>query len=190
MRARLAAALGAIPAILAACATIAPGPAASPHLALANPGFEQAPFSESCARGWNCSMHADPNSFRFFLDASQPASGLRSLCIEPVKHEPWGEATQAIVDPALAGKRLRFSVAVRTEGVATGRGAGPIIVAHGGTGQVLAVRERLVKGSRGWERLAVELDVPPSGVHDVEVGVMLDGTGRACLDDAVLEAIR
>lgn len=172
---------------LAACNAMGPAPGTT-DVALANPGFEDGPAQPSCARGWYCSMHADPTSFRFTLDESGGAGGKRSLCIEPVKREPWGMATQALLDPQLRGKRIRFSLAVRTEGVA-GRGAGPIIVAHGGSGQRLAHVERWVGGTQGWQRLSVEMDVP-ADARDVQMGGELDGRGRACIDDARLEVLR
>ena len=180
-------ALAAAAAALAACGAMAPGPATR-DIALANPGFEDGPSQPACAPGWFCLMHADPDSFRFTLDESGGATGKRSLCIEPVKREPWGMATQALLDPALRGKRIRFSLAVRTEGV-TGRGAGPIVMVHGGSGQLLAHGDRMVGGTQGWQRLSVEIDVP-GDAHDVELGGELDGRGRACIDDARLEVLR
>lgn len=177
--------LALVSVLLAGCAFVPP---ALPRVALANPGFEEAAREERCAPGWNCSMHADPNSFRFFLDASGAAGGGHSLCIEPVTHEPWGKATQPVLDPAIRARRVRFSAAVRTVDVA-GRGAALQAVVHGNAGQILGVREEWVAGTRPWQRLALEIDVP-AATHDVEVGVALEGTGRACLDDVLLEIVR
>jgi hypothetical protein len=175
------------PALLAGCA-VAPPPAALPRVALDNPGFEEAARNDRCAPGWNCSMHADPNSFRFFLDAGGADGAGHSLCIEPLTREPWGKATQAVVDPSVRGRRVRFSAAVRTLDVA-GRGAALQAVIHGNSGQILAVREEWTAGTRPWQRMSLEVDVP-AATHDVEVGVALEGTGRACMDDAILEIVR
>ena len=133
-------------------------------------------------------MHAGPESFRFFFDASKPAAGARSLCIEPVKPEAWGEAMQAVPAAAMRGRRVRFSVALRTEAVA-GKGAGPIAVVHGPHGELLAARDLALEGTRAWARAGVEIDVP-AAAHDVEVGVMLEGPGRVCLDEARLEILQ
>jgi hypothetical protein len=52
-----------------------------------------------------------------------------------------------------------------------------------------SLREEWTAGTRTWQRLALEIDVPDA-THDLEVGVALEGTGRACLDDALLEIMR
>jgi len=182
MRARSGLAL--VPVLVAGCAS---APPALPRVALANPGFEEPAARDRCAPGWSCSMHADPDSFRFFLDAGAAGEG-HGLCIEPVTREPWGKVTQAVVDPSVRGRRVRFSAAVRTVDVA-GRGAALQAVIHGNSGQILAVREEWTAGTRPWRRLALEMDVP-AATHDIELGVALEGTGRACMDDALLEILR
>jgi hypothetical protein len=189
MSARFAFAAALAGLALAACESLVPaGPLAAREVALPNAGFEEGALQAHCAPRWACVMHADPDSFRFFVDESSAAGGRRALCIEPVRNEPWALATQASFDPALHGRRVRFSLAVRTEGV-TGHGAGVIAKAHGGHGEMLVSRESLVTGTQGWKRLAVELDVP-RGASDVEVGGMLAGKGRLCIDDARLEVVR
>jgi hypothetical protein len=190
------------PLFIAGCASApevaAPPRASTPQaavqewapLALRNPGFEDDPHAgSSCASGWDCTMHADPNSFRFFLDEALPAQGKRSLCIEPLKKEPWGTASQGWFDIAqIRGGRVRFSAAVRLDAV-TGDGAGPFVDAQGIGGGPIARAERLLQGTQGWQRIAVELDVP-SGATLIEFGVTLEGRGRVCLDDARLEILR
>jgi hypothetical protein len=134
-------------------------------------------------------MHADPDSFRFFHDETAPAQGKRSLCIEPLKQEPWAAASQGLFDMAqLRGARVRFSAKVRLDAV-TGNGAGPFVSAQGTGGAVVARESRLLQGTQGWQRVEVEMDVPP-GTTLVEVGVTLEGRGRVCLDDARLEIHR
>lgn len=157
--------------------------------ALRNPGFEDEPIPGSnCAAGWNCTMHADPSSFRFFHDEALPAQGKRSLCIEPLKKEPWGIVSQGLFDIAQArGGRVRFSVAVRLDAV-TGNGAGPYVAAQGTGGAVVAHASRLLQGTQGWQRVEVEMAVP-AGATLVEFGVSLEGRGRVCLDDARLEIL-
>jgi hypothetical protein len=172
---------------LAACSAVAPATGDASDWPLANPGFEEGPAQRQCPEGWNCLMHADPTSFRFLLDESQPAGGRRSLCIEPVRHEPWAKASQWVIDPRVRGRRVRLSLAVRTEHVA-GDGAGALIVLHGDSGQVLGTERRLVSGDNGWRRVSAELVVPPA-THDIELGAVLEGSGRACFDDVRLEVI-
>ena len=176
--------------VLAACAPVAAGtaPASVPALVpMRNAGYEDAPRGgERCAQHWDCTMHADPGAFRFRLESTAPAAGQRSLCIERIKPEPWALATQAIDIGALHGKRLRFSIAVRAEAL-DGRGAGPWIQMHGvpaAQGHV----ERLVTRTDGWQRVAVEFTVFPAATL-LEVGAVLEGGGRACLDEARLEVL-
>ena len=173
-----------------ACASPPPAaparPAALRAIALKNPGFEDPAVTRPCPVGWDCTMHNDPKSFRFFHESQSPASGKASLCIEPTGNEPWGIASQGVFDIVpLRGARVRFSAAIRVEGV-TGEGAGPYVMARGAT---LAHDKRLVNGTQGWQRISVEIDVP-AGAPFIEVGVSLEGRGRACLDDALFEVIR
>jgi hypothetical protein len=156
-------------------------------VALRNAGFETAARpGERCASGWSCTMHADPDAFRFRLETASVMAGERTLCVERVKNEPWGLVTQAIDDPALRGRRLRFSVALRTEGT-DGRGAGPWVMVHGAPA-AQAHFERLVARTDGWQRIAVDFTVAPAATL-IEVGAVLEGGGRACIDEARLELL-
>jgi hypothetical protein len=159
-------------------------------IALGNPGFEDEPDpGRPCAMRWDCTVHADPDSFRFFHDETAPAHGKRSLCIEPLKREPWAAASQGLFDMAqIRGARMRFSAALRLEAVA-GSGAGPFVSVQGVGGAVIARESRLLQGTQGWQRVEVEMDVA-SGATLVEIGVTLEGRGRVCFDDARLEIRR
>jgi hypothetical protein len=169
----------------------APGATAVP---LKNAGFED-PFAAGarCASGWSCKMHANPDAFRFFADPASPSGKGQSLCVEPASKEPWAMVSQPFQDGpirelGLAGARLRFSIAIRLEGV-TGRGAGPFVIAQGGHGQVIAHAQQLAQGSAEWQRLETELQVPDSA-SVVEVGLVLNYPGKACIDDARLEIVQ
>jgi hypothetical protein len=189
-----------VAAALAGCASPAPEvspprqaaaqPAGAPRIVeLQNPGFEADLASGSyCPPKWSCIMHSDATSYRYFLDEKNPASGKRSLCFERVGNEPWAQATQGIFREVaeLRGKRVRLSLSMRTEGVV--EGAGPWFMAHGGGGGRLTHDERLVKGTQGWERVQLDFDVPPATAV-LEVGAMLHGVGRLCIDDARLEIL-
>jgi hypothetical protein len=155
-------------------------------LQLANAGFESGMKPEGrCAIGWDCTMHLNPDSFRFSLLESGAAAERRALCVERVFDEPWALVTQAFQNPApLRGKRLRLSMAVRVEG-ASGAGAGPWILSQS---RPVANASRLANGTSGWQRLSVEITVPKdAGV--VEVGATLEGPGKACFDDVRVEVL-
>ena len=182
--------------VLAGCAGVVPetaGPGAQAsdalrEVALANPGFEDAWIRPDCAPHWDCIMHSDPHSFRYFNDEAAPASGKASLCIEPKGHEPWGMASNVVVDSTLAGHRLRFTLRVRVTDVA-GAGGGLLVTVHDGFGRMVARELRLVTGTSSWQPLSIEFDVPKD-MHDVDLSLYLQGAGRVCGDDAKLEVLR
>ena len=154
---------------------------------LPNANFEKA-YKITCPPDWGCVAHNDPLSFRYYIDETHPGEGKRSLCFEPTKREPWGKVVQAMHDGPWRGRRVRFSMLVRTENVSftqAGMGAGVFVFAHAAT---LVRHDTLVHGTSEWQRLSAEIDVPQD-TRVLEVGVALIGTGRVCADDAVLELL-
>jgi hypothetical protein len=165
------------------------GPAAGTLFTLRNPSFEaETPAGARCASGWNCTMHADPKSFRFFADSEGAKEGARSFCIEPVTDEPWAMLTQGTYDQKLRGTRVRFSLAVRLANV-SGRGAGPWAQVRAPGRPGVETHQKMVQSTTGWETHSVEFEVPTNATT-VEVGAQLRGRGRACFDDARLEILR
>jgi hypothetical protein len=166
-----------------------PAKAASPapSFVIANAGFEEA-FApgRACPPRWSCSVHADGSSFRFAPDAAGAAEGSQSLLVERVGKEPWAIVTQSFKAESLRGQRVRFSLAVRAQGV-EGDGAGPWLLVNGG-GEVLDHQVRRVVGSAGWQRQAIEI-VVPSKAEYLSVGGTLEGGGRAWFDEARLEIL-
>jgi hypothetical protein len=184
VRCAIAAALA---TVLAGCAAPSPPASAANTIALKNPGFESDPDpSRPCALGWDCTMHANPQSFRFFHEERAPARGKRSFCMEPLTGEPWALVTQGIHEPPFRGAMVRLSLAVRVEG-ASGNGAGPWILIQVNGGRDIH-RQTLVNGSHGWQRVSVEIAVP-ANARIIEVGATLEGGGRACFDDFRLEVV-
>jgi hypothetical protein len=152
---------------------------------VANAGFEAGMKAQNrCALSWDCTMHNDPESFRFSLLESGAAAGSRSLCVERAANEPWMLLTQATQDASLRGKRVRLSMQVRVEGV-TGGGAGPWLLAQA---RPVANASRLAKGTSGWQPLSVELALP-ADAQVVEFGAILEGPGKACFDEVRLEVL-
>jgi len=182
--------------VLAGCAA-QPSPVATPpaaqaaanRVALRNAGFEEPmPQKGNCPPGWSCSAHNGMAAFRFFVDAARPASGTHSGCVERVGREPWALMTQAAPEIApLRGKHVRFTAKVRVEGV-VGDGGGVFILAQGGSGQTLAHAKKQEQGTRFWNSMQVDLVVPQQAFV-LEAGLVLEGTGMACIDDAVLEVV-
>lgn len=170
---------------LAACAPAQVQPL--PAFPLVNPGFEEPPPAGECPRGWGCSAHSDPASFRFFLGPGSPGGGAHSLCAEPVKHEPWTLITQGRFDAGLRGKRLRYVVDIKLDDV-TGRGAGAVATSHDGHGRTIRTQEHLLTGTHDWQTVSVEMLVPQEAV-EADVGATLDGRGRICFDNARVEVL-
>jgi hypothetical protein len=176
--------------LFAGCAAPPPPPAVR-NVTLVNADFEaDFPAGSNCPSGWGCVMHADPYSFRFYLDETAPRSGKRSLCIEPIKQEPWAVANQTLTDKTWQGARIQFSVDVWSEatGANEDHGGGPYVTVYGGSGQVLATAKNVIKGPPGWRRLQAEITAPANGVV-LEFGVAIVGPGRVCADDARLEIL-
>jgi hypothetical protein len=147
--------------------------------------MEPAP-GRTCPAHWGCSMHADPSSFRFSVE-TDPRSKVRSLRIERIKKEPWAIASQTIQVGALAGKRVRLTVAVLAEEV-EGKGAGPMLIIQGVGGHTIADAQQLLPRTPGWRQVSVELDVI-AGAQAVEIGLLLEGGGVARFDDVRLEVL-
>jgi len=171
----------------------APAPATSdPRVAatlpIRNAGFEEPPRPGArCAQGWDCVMHNDPNSYRYFHEDGG-TQGAHAFCFEAVGKEPWGSLAQAVHSPLIRGAHIRLSASLRIEGI-VGQGVGPYMNAQGGSGQVLKNVQSLAPGDHGWQRVEVEMDVP-EGTFVLEAGVLLLGKGKACVDDVRLEVLR
>lgn len=157
------------------------------ELALRNPGFELDPAEGGQVPGWGCTAHSDPDSFRCVVDSTVAAEGQRSLRIERLRSEPWGLSTQTLPARALAGQRVRYSLSVRTQD-AVGAGAGAYLLFQGGAGVTLVHQQKLERGTTGWTRQVIELEVPP-GTEAVVAGAILEGSGKVWIDAARLEVV-
>ena len=161
-----------------------PVPPPVPGIALRNASFETPMTPDNrCAPGWDCTMHNDPRAFRFYLQ-DNAAAGARSLCVERVHDEPWALVTQGFDGPMVRGAKLRLSMSVMVVG-ATGEGAGPWALVQGNPP---INPRRLVRGTSGWQRLSIDIDVPRDRFI-VEVGATLEGPGKACFDDVRVEVL-
>ena len=88
-----------------------------------------------------------------------------------------------------SSKRVRLSAAVRSEDV--NGWAGLWMRVDGETRQALAfdnMQTRPIKGNTGWQRYDVVLDVP-SEAKSIALGVLLNNSGAAWLDDVKFEVV-
>ena len=155
-------------------------------LKLRNAAFDDPPEpARNCARGWFCSMHADPRSFRFEVVPSDGEG--RHLRVTRVTNEPWALASQTVPVEGLGGSRLRLSVRVQAESL---QGvAGPMILLKDGSGGTVKIAKGLVKPAQGWRRASVDVEIDVPGVRVVEAVLLVEGGGTTLFDDAALEVL-
>jgi hypothetical protein len=178
----------ALAALLAGCAA-APEEPPLPRFAFPNAGFEQGggPGSD-CPRPWYCVVHAGAtDAFRFYFDDKRPPEGNRAFCMERLTDEPWAYVSQSIPAERLRGATVRFSIAVRAEGL-TGPGAGPLLAVHAFQQHPVDRQGLHLLATQGWQRYQLEARLPPDA-RLLEVGLQLEGGGRVCIDDARLEIL-
>jgi hypothetical protein len=94
------------------------------------------------------------------------------------------------VNPAWAGKTVRFNGYLRTAG-ATGTGAGLTLQATTGGGAILVhdhMDGRRVRGDQDWQRVSAEIKVP-AAAYFLKAGVILEDDGTLWADDLQLELV-
>jgi erythromycin esterase-like protein len=87
---------------------------------------------------------------------------------------------------AAAGHHVRFSGWIRSQDVSDYTGLWWRADAQGGTIAFDNMERQQVKGTRGWQRYALELDVPAKADH-VVFGALMSGRGRAWFDSLGIE---
>ena len=187
--------LAAVLLLLCACAAAFAQDKPATPLALVNPGFESTkPGMLGNPEGWFSIQHAGDLSYTFKLDTSEPHGGTRSVRIDNVGPEPFGAIYQQLPAAAHRGRRLRLAAWLRTEdarGSVTG-GGGVLMLQAMQAGAPLAwnhMKDAPVKGTSGWKRHAIELEVP-ANAEQIELGAMLHGPGRLWLDDVELTVLQ
>jgi erythromycin esterase-like protein len=96
-------------------------------------------------------------------------------------------ATGTLPVSALAGHRVRYSGWIRTEHV-LGH-AGLWMRADGASLRSLAfdnMQSQNVRGTRGWQRYQIELDIPSEAVN-INFGMLLSGSGDAWFDSLAID---
>ena len=120
-----------------------------------------------------------------------PSAYLKSTVEHP---EGFGTLMQQFSASAYAGKRIRYSAYVQSQEVAGWAGLwmrvdGPM----GGNNQapVLAfdnMQNRPIKGSTGWQRYEIVLDVPDTA-SGIGMGILLTGNGSVWLNGNRIEVV-
>ena len=178
--------------VLALGAVEAPAAAAS-AVALVNPGFESTrPGEGGHPEGWTAIQHAGDESYDFALDSGQKQGGTQSVRIRRIGPEPYGTIMQVVDATTLAGRTVRLSAWVRTDGVPeSGRGgAGLVLTAMRGS-SILAhefMKKARLRGTADWKRVSIELALPARTTR-LEAGATLEGDGTVWVDDFALEVV-
>lgn len=172
-----------LPLVAAACgggSDIAPDVPTRPVAdgPVTNAGFESGGLAP-----WDARVHANPEAFHIGSTSEHVVSGRYAVLIQGDGSEPWGGVAQLLRRPGLGGKRVALSASVRGENV---QGGVQMWAAFRGS-HSMPFEQTLdgTDGSFGWRRVGVEFDVPEKA-RDVEIGIMLVGSGRIWLDDVSL----
>ncbi len=129
-----------------------------------------------------------------FLAEHDPASAQRVGAVYEVAlsaqvgANEFGVATGTFPIAEARGKTVRFSGSIKTEDVRDGF-AGLWWRVDGADGGTLAfdnMADRGPRGTIGWRRYALELDVPEEAVN-INFGVLMPGRGTAWFDDLTIE---
>jgi hypothetical protein len=86
----------------------------------------------------------------------------------------------------VAGHHVRFSGWIRTQDVSDYAGLWWRADAEGGVSAFDNMESQHVAGTRGWQRYALELDIPAKTDHIV-FGALMSGTGKAWFDSLAIE---
>jgi hypothetical protein len=160
---------------------------------LVNPGFESKnPGEGGNPEGWVAIQHAGAESYDFALDSGQKHSGTQSMRIKKIGPEPYGTISQVLDGARFAGKTVRLSGWIRTEGVPDGRntGAGLVLMALRGSSFLAHefMKKTRARGTNAWKRFTIELKLPPATTR-LELGATLEGAGTVWVDDFELEVV-
>ena len=146
--------------------------------------------SDKPAAGW---IHAGsaPMDYDMGVDRAVTHGGKASgfLRSNKAKTAGFGTLMQMYKADKYRGKRLRLSAWVKAEDVSSW--AGVWMRVDGPDNKMLAfdnMQSRPIKGTTGWKRYEVVLDVAPEAVA-VAFGILLDGAGKTWIDDIGFEEV-
>lgn len=140
--------------------------------------------------GW--SLLSSNTGYNVGTDTRTKRTGAHSgvLYSTEVNNEGWSQLLQVLSSTAYRGQRVRFRAYLKTENV-FGRAGLFMRIEGDKTTLPLAwdnMQDRPIRGSNGWQRVAVVLDVPPQAQRIV-FGALLTGRGRVWIDDASFETV-
>jgi hypothetical protein len=158
-----------------------------------NADFEQGKPGQSPA-GWELRALSRSQNYKVQVSEHLPHAGRHCVKIGHPEGAPWGHlglVAQSVDAATVRGKRVRFRAAVRTEVVAGGRNYAALwarAVRPAGKPCPYVDGAGYPVRSPQWSQQRVLLDVSEDAER-LEVGFLLNATGRAWFDDASLEVV-
>jgi hypothetical protein len=147
--------------------------------------------SATAPTGWYVAG-SKPAEYNSGVDAQAMHDGHLSACLKAKNPEVDGFGTlmQDFQAERYAGKRLRFSAAVKSEGVQNWAGLWMRVdKASGGTPLAFDnMQDRPIKGTTDWQGYAVVLDVPQDATG-IFFGVLLNGPGSVWMSDVKVDVV-
>ena len=116
---------------------------------------------------------------------SHPSAYLKS---KQVAIDGFGTLMQSFRAEQYAGKRVRFTAFVKTEGVQDWAGLWMRVDKGKESVAFDNMQDRRIKGTSGWQQYSVVLDVP----HDstgIFLGILLSGTGTVWMNSVKVETV-
>ena len=131
-----------------------------------------------------------PQNYEMSIDATVKHSGQASgrIVFTGEKAEGFGTLMQSFNAANYLGKRVRFSAAVKTADVQSWAGLWMRIDKGSQTVEFDNMQNRPLKGTAGWKKYDVVLDVPQDATG-IFFGVLLDSAGEVWLSDVKFEVV-
>jgi hypothetical protein len=156
-------------------------------------GAQRSALHGQLPEGWgipDAGAGSVPEAYEVGVDRMVKRSGNASAYIKAVAEAPRGfmALTQGFQAGRYHGRRLRFAVYIRTQGVTGRAGLWVQIGGGGGTVGFDNMSNRPVKGTTDWAPHEVVLDVPENAVA-IAFGFLLSGPGQAWVDDMSVDVV-
>jgi hypothetical protein len=141
--------------------------------------------------GWEKSG-SDADKYEIGIDRGAGKDGKDAATIKSkeLQIKGYGALMQHSMPGKYLGQRVRFSGLVKSENVTSWAGLW-MRVDKGGASEALSfdnMQQRPIKGTTGWTRYNIVLDVPVNAAH-MSYGATLYGTGQIWLDNLKFEVV-
>ena len=178
------------PVVILACRSKAPADAST--RAAATPSASVSAVA-GMPEGWSApdsGAGAVPEDYEVGLDRTMKHGGSASAYIRSKSAAPRGfmSLVQGFQAETYRGKRIRLSGYVMTKNVADTAGLWMQVQGGGGATGFDNMQNRPIRGTSGWTKYDVVLDVPANSVG-IGFGFLLQGRGQAWVDDLRFDVV-